>query len=362
MHGRQQRQREDARQNHFDYPRAEQLGYLRDCELPNVKTKDQGVVTGKLLKAVLTRLDDHGGGRECYLSAETIAAEAGMSLRHAKRAVEALRSLSLICAAPRRTPRGSVCNHYRIVWSELALLCRPRQRANSPTDSATKRADSFQRVPSAAPGESGGATKPPAGEFSTPQSVVSVGDQSARLSDQSARLSKQSAMLAPEAPYEAPYEAPPPPTPPNQSGDRALPLGDWRVAGEELQRAGIGAWRKVLSQARARGQPAGEFLAHLHGALATVLLPENVPRLKDPTKSLAWYLLNGRWPVDDVVSPQEASQRHEDARRREQIEAMRLRVFSIIREGRKQGLVEEVIQQQLRTELPEWFLRAEGRW
>ena len=105
----------------IDFARGEQLGILRDARLPRVPG-----VAGVSLKAVLRVIDDHGRGRTCWLLHATIAAEAEIGERTARRATRALAALGVLCVERRRIAGGSraSCNHYTIVWSELALLAR----------------------------------------------------------------------------------------------------------------------------------------------------------------------------------------------------------------------------------------------
>lgn len=111
-----------GRQQELDFPRGEQLALLRAAVLPATVRTKHGGVRGSLLKSVLKAIDDHGRGRQCYVKAKTLAIEVGCSLPHIKRAIEALESMSLICRERKRTPKGPPCNHYWIVWNELALL------------------------------------------------------------------------------------------------------------------------------------------------------------------------------------------------------------------------------------------------
>jgi DNA-binding transcriptional regulator YhcF (GntR family) len=102
----------------FDWTRAEQLGLLERAVLP----RRPGVSAGAM-KSVLKAIDGFGRGREAWPSYETLAVSAGLSVRTAKRAVRELVELSLLCVER----RGALTvNHYRIVWSELAVLCQQR--------------------------------------------------------------------------------------------------------------------------------------------------------------------------------------------------------------------------------------------
>jgi DNA-binding transcriptional regulator YhcF (GntR family) len=101
-------------QQTFDWTRAEQLGLLESARIAGADG-----VSSVALKSVLKAIDGYGRGREAWPSYDSIATSAGVSVRTAKRAVKALGERSLICVQ-RRGPM--TVNHYRIVWSELALL------------------------------------------------------------------------------------------------------------------------------------------------------------------------------------------------------------------------------------------------
>jgi len=104
-------------QGRFDFDRAEQMGMIDRAALPAVKG-----ISNIVLGAVLRCIDSHGHGRESWPSVRTIAAKCRCGERTVKRALAALAELSLLVTTKRRSTAGAVCNHYRIVWSELALL------------------------------------------------------------------------------------------------------------------------------------------------------------------------------------------------------------------------------------------------
>jgi hypothetical protein len=95
-------------------------------------TSKNGPVSMTTAKLVLMVIDRHGRGREAWLSYDTLAAEVGRSARTVKRAVEALEAISVLAVTFKRSPSGAVCNHYRIVWNELALLRRTRVNCQEP--------------------------------------------------------------------------------------------------------------------------------------------------------------------------------------------------------------------------------------
>ena len=111
-------------QTEFDFCRAEQLGMIDRWEPPG-----RLGVSSAACKAVLRAIDSFGRGREAWPSEATLAAVAGLSVRTVKRVVRALVDWSLLIVE-RRGPM--TVNHYRIVWSELALLMPERSAMVAP--------------------------------------------------------------------------------------------------------------------------------------------------------------------------------------------------------------------------------------
>jgi hypothetical protein len=107
-------------QTTIQWERGTQLAMLRDAVLP----AGTGVAA-ITLKAVLRAIDDHARRvGECYATQETIAkCINATNTRTIKRAIGVLLDLSLITCERRKIGIGRITvNHYRIVWSELALL------------------------------------------------------------------------------------------------------------------------------------------------------------------------------------------------------------------------------------------------
>jgi hypothetical protein len=124
--------RGELRQLVIDYDRGTQLAMLRDAELPALRG-----VSAVTAKAVLRIIDDHARrAGECWATQETIRQQIGArSIKTVKRAIAALVDLSLITCDRRSLHRGRMsCNHYKIVWSELALLSNPRSNARAVPD------------------------------------------------------------------------------------------------------------------------------------------------------------------------------------------------------------------------------------
>jgi hypothetical protein len=122
-------------QQQFDWTRADQLDALDRSVLPCVKIREgkgdreRAVgVTSAAMKSVLRSIDSFARGGEGWPSEHTLATQTGLSERTVRRAICALRELSVLCVER----RGRLTlNHYVIVWSELALLKAEHSRATS---------------------------------------------------------------------------------------------------------------------------------------------------------------------------------------------------------------------------------------
>ena len=123
----------DSRQSEIDFNRGEQRRLLNNAKCVRREVKGTGV-SPAAQKAVLNAIDAKavykiGQISECWAAIETIASVAGLSERQTKRAIKALLSASLItCERKWNHTSQSIRNHYRIVWSELALILRPKCR------------------------------------------------------------------------------------------------------------------------------------------------------------------------------------------------------------------------------------------
>ncbi len=253
------------RQQQIDWTRAEQLGLLRDAI---VSPRRQ--VSGAVQKAVLRSIDDHGRGGEAWLGYERIAAEAGCSVRTAKRAVQALTDASLICVDTRRSASGVVCNHYRIVWSELALLRRILAHRPVPDRSAM------------------------------------VSDRSAMVSDRSAMVSDRSAMVSRPECHHGTQTAPeahqkrtePPPQSPSAGGGWPELIAEWRSR--------IGQIGQLAGEAAHAGEAAEAFACRLEAAWRTATHPANARTITRPAGSVVYFLRTRCWPAEGVVDPADA--------------------------------------------------------
>lgn len=123
-------------QTTIEWERGTQLAILRDAVLPT----GTGVAP-ITLKAVLRAIDDHARrAGDCYATQETIAQiiNAG-NVRTIKRAIAVLLKMSLITCERRKLGYGRLTvNHYRIVWSELALLTADQSDNLSPCSANIK--------------------------------------------------------------------------------------------------------------------------------------------------------------------------------------------------------------------------------
>jgi hypothetical protein len=199
-----------AKQQKLDFDRAAQLALLRDVRLPPSVGSGKGRVSAASLKAVLRAIDDFGRGREAYPSVQTIALVAGLGARTVKRAIHALQhDLGLLIVERRKATYDAVVNHYRIVWSELAVRCLRDEPGAA-----------------AAPGSA---------------------DQGAAVSDQGAAVSNQGAAAAPKA-LISDLKRSPPPTPETESTSSA-----WGVVEKLLAHVGLVEHAAATAAARARG-------------------------------------------------------------------------------------------------------------
>lgn len=88
---------------------------LRHAELP----KRKGVSRSKL-KHILRTIDDYDGGRGCWASIKTLAANANANESTVREAIKALKAIGVL--ATDRKGVGPARIFYSIVWSEMALL------------------------------------------------------------------------------------------------------------------------------------------------------------------------------------------------------------------------------------------------
>jgi len=120
-------------QQTFDFGRGDQLGLLDAARIPSRRV-GTARVSAAAMRHVLRVIDSHGRGREAWPGLQTIARETSLGVRTVKRAVAALADMSLLVITKRRPATGLVpVNHYRIVWSELALLVPTRPGLLAPT-------------------------------------------------------------------------------------------------------------------------------------------------------------------------------------------------------------------------------------
>jgi len=301
------------RQQQIDWTRAEQLGLLRDAL---VATRRH--VSGAVQKAVLRSIDDHGRGGEAWLGYERIAAESGCSVRTAKRAVQALTDASLICVETRRSRGGTVCNHYRIVWSEVALL---------------------RRILAARP----------------------VPDRSAMVSERSAMVSERSAMVSRAECHgdtltalEAPLKrTEPPPQSPSAAGGWPELIAEWRSR--------IGQIGHLAYEASRAGEAAASFADRVQSAWRTATHPANARAITRPAGAVVYFLRSRTWPAEGVVDPADAAAAEaalaaqsgaEQAARaraaRRQVEQQAARASTLVMARRRAGVVDEAIAAELR--------------
>ena len=103
-------------------------GLITDAVLGRAVASDGSGVSESAMKAVLHAINDkYGNNAEAWPSQSTIGRDAGIGRRTVCRAIEALEARSILICELRKSARGTTCNHYRIVWSELSLLVSKRR-------------------------------------------------------------------------------------------------------------------------------------------------------------------------------------------------------------------------------------------
>ena len=344
------------KQQQLDFDRGSQLALLRDAVLPSRTAKDGRGVSAAAQRAVLRVIDDHGRGHEAWLGFETIALESSHGVRTVKRAVEVLAAASLLIVQPRRCPAGVVCNHYRIVWSELALLRRPARendtpapvRLGAPTSGHESAVRLASPVTQAALGNQ--AERGSVAVDERPERVsgaVCAPERSATITDRSATITDRSATMARKAPGSAP-EAPPPPTP---------ATSEWAAAAAKF-RGRIGQIDRLAEDARAAGESAAAFAGRVAAAIATA--EANASKLASVTGAAVYFLRCGAWPVDDLVDPTAANAAAAKRRATDERQTWSSKIMGIVRDGRRRKVADEKIREVLARSVPREFLVAEG--
>ncbi len=338
------------RQQQFAWERGSQLACLREAVVPWGTTHDGSRCSPAALKSVLRVIDDHGGGREAWLGYETIAREAGISTRTAKRCVEVLVAGSLLIAATRRSAAGVVCNHYRIVWNELDLLRPSRiQRVaplTAPVPSPAAKPE-LSRGTSSASVEActvpfGSENRPPGRSAPTPERSAMVTERSAMVTRAECHSGTQS------APRSAP-EAPPPPTP--------AVSADWAAAAAKF-RGRLGQIDSLASLAAARGESPAEWERAVELALRTAAA--NASRLAKPMGAVVYFLRTGTWPVD-LVAPEQRAAMEAKRTAAQSRQCAKGSAFDLIRTQRRAGVDDDTIAADLRAKFSPEIL-AEIGW
>ena len=319
-----------AKQLEIDWTRARQLMVLASAEIADaviVEGNTPRKVRAVVLKAVLHAIDHHGRGKAAWVSYETIAREARICLRQAKRAIIALEQESLLVTDTRK------CNHYSIVWSELNLRC-PSHRQLSPLESA---APDPQPEPS------------PADSTATERSALWT--QRSALRAQRSALGTQRSALEGTRTVPEPHKnrsEPPPPTPSHPNGGGGgweLIVSEWRTRISQIQ--------QITVEARAAGETPEEFVARLRAAWEMAMHPANRERVRKPAGAVVHWLRQGTWPVDGLIDPQDsqalqaATQRVE--RRSAEVEWQQTQavLYQVVKAGRQAGASEDEIRAAL---------------
>lgn len=341
---------ERQKQIEINWERGTQLAILRECQLPCVESPDGKRCSAAALKSILRVIDDHGGGREAWLAFETISREAGISVRHAKRCVACLVEISVVIVERRRATCGVVCNHYRIVWTELDLRRPGRvQRVAPPEAPVPPPSAKTETIRGTSSAYVEACTARVERVMRPPERSATARDQSALGADQSALGSRPKCPgVTQSAPRSAP-EAPPPPTP--------AVANDWAAAAGRF-RGRIGQIDSLAAIARERGHSPAEWEQTVEFALRTAAA--NASKLAKPMGAVVYFLRTGTWPVELTPPEQHAAR---DAKRTEamQMQIARGTVREIILAGRRKGASEEEIGAVLRAQFSPAVL-AEVGW
>ena len=312
----------------IDWTRSSQLALLWSVILPERKV-GRDTVSGPLQLAVLRCIDNHAGASgEAWMGYDRLSAETGYSVRSVKRAISALEEASLIICETRRSSYGVVCNHYRVVWSELDLLPRVTSSRTVPDRSARPVPDRREAA-----------------------------ERSAMVSERSAMVSERSAMVSlPEChgvTQTAKELSPNRPEPPRPAAREPAGGGGEVVSWEGIVtewRSRIGQIATLAEQARAAGETPGDFLDRLRAGWEVVTHPANRKTLTKPAGAMVHWLRAGTWPVDGLVDPadqQATAARTAIVERRaaesawSQTQAM---LTQLVKRGRQAGATDEQIR------------------
>jgi len=336
---------EAQKQIEIDWTRASQLAALRDAALEPRLSADGKTVSAATQKLVLRTIDDHGRGREAWMSYETLAEECCLSTRTCKRAVEVLIEASLICVELRRCGAGFVCNHYRIVWTELALCARdarptpesaPAPPAESPTDRC---APALERS-----------------ALGTDRCAPAL-ERSALGTDRCAPGGTLNALTA----IKRSASEPPPPTP---SEDADASECEWAAAaGEFISRLSVA--RELADDARRAGSTPEQFRSELRRLFAIATSSANKPLWKVSLGGVVAYRFRvGAWPAEGVCErPDKIAECEATAasvRARRAVEQLDRDIDVAVMEGRRRRLTEDQIKAVLRKRWPDEVLVPRG--
>lgn len=330
----------------IDWTRAEQLALLRDAVLPTFRSPAGDAVSPLLAGAVLRAIDEHGRGRHCWASLETLAAVAQCSRRSVVRALQALTTAGVLCVETTRRGR-SFTNTYVIVWSELAIYRRaPEAQIHSAME---------------------------------PVHSATVSIHSATTPVHSAMVSIHSAMVSPKPPLSAP-ESPPnrPPSPQRRpaaaeyasdrggGGTSSLPF-EWQAVVAEW-RSRLAQIRPLAEQAWRDHEPLESFANRVAQAWRTATHQANKGRFANPAGAVIYQIRQGSWPAEGVVEGDEADRRAARSAERAVATAAEsaaydrlARLRQVWRQGEAAGLTEpEIYQRLVREGLPAEWLAEQG--
>ena len=243
--------KQDAAQKSIDFDWCRRDRTIRDCQFQTLYDKHGDPVSMTSTKMVLMIINSHAGGREAWVSFKTLSEKSGRGLRTVKRAVEALVGAGVLLAEYRRSQSGRPCNHYRIIWSELAVLVPKGRVPVLPVKSASSDREECHR-----------------------------GTQSLN---------------------EATKEAPPP-TP------KRKPDAGWRKVEEDF--GTIGAIRLLVSQYRKDGQSPDDLRRDIRDAYEVVDLPANAGKITSRDGAVFTFLKTGNWPTKYEMLSKASQEEH----------------------------------------------------
>lgn len=328
------------KQQTIDFARAEQLDLLSRAQLEAglpQDSKSRANVRGSTLRLVLRAIDDFGRGGTAWPSQKTLAERTGLSDRQVKRAIAALKAMSVLCVECHPNPYGGRSNHYAIVWSELALLVNtsapvPNKRRKAHQNTHPNLQDIMARSP-----KSDRDTVSIDGDMvSSDGDMVSIGGD--KVSPKS-YLNAINVLTAPKA---------------IGGGGGDFCSEGQKTLEDELLSVGVRCVRRVQEEAKARKLSETDLLGIVSEFRANKAKFRSAGAILERIRS-------GGWPAE-LEQPEQVAARanaSDAKKRREEIESIRYRIISA---GRKAKAPDEAITAKLRAALDHFGFQGEPEW